>query len=98
MGLLSSSLPDHSTILHTVSRIIYHNKMHLTMSKHRNKIVATCTAYIKSEFRLTHVVFRSPISSLTLFSLFMRVRTRARPFSESLRASLAVRSTAPAVV
>lgn len=53
------------------------------------------------ELRLTeatHMVFRSPISSLTLFSLFMRVRTRARLASESLRASVAVRSTESAVV
>lgn len=55
---------------------------------------------ILSAYRLTeatHVVFRSPISSLTLFSLFMRFRTRARLFCESLSASVAVRSTSLAV-
>lgn len=46
----------------------------------------------------THVVFRSPISPLTLFSLFMRLRTRARLFSESLRALLAACSTVSALV
>lgn len=46
----------------------------------------------------TYMVFRSPISSFTLFSLFMRFLTRVRLCCESLRALLAFLSTASANV
>lgn len=46
--------------------------------------------------RATHRAFRSPISSLTLFSLLVRARTRDRLSLESLRASLVVRCTSSA--